>query len=719
MKKILLSLLTFMLFIANMQAQAIAYQPDDILQCGFEIFDLSAQTPVVLGNQNSNDFTVAYFTSEEDATDNTNPILNPSEYIGQQSEIIYVRVTNNSDDTFDTTSFLIGFGVGWVPAMDDVYACDGYALPPLQFGNYFSGPAGSGIMYAVGDLIQETQMVYVYYEDFGCLQEEAFDVYIENLFITELPPLVGCVSGDESTYVFDLTSVIPIVLNGIAEGDVAFFTTEEDALMGTNQINNPLQYTSTTLTQTIYVTLYVNDCIAVAPLDLIVDDNCTGNTVLGTITYDIDNNGCNATDILASGILVSLVNNNDVYYTYTNANGEYYFYNVPDGDSTISVAQSSGISYTSVPSSYTIIVSEEQDPLDFCLTVSNPVNDVAVTLVPTTLAIPGFLSSYVIVYENMGVLPASGVVSLTFDSTMMTFDSALPAMQQAGNTLTLQYDNLMPFQSGYIVVDFLVMQPPTVNSGDILDFAAIIDANLDDDFSNNISELSQTVVNSFDPNDIRVHEGEYISEEQAEEYLHYTIRFQNEGTANATNVRIDTELDANLDWSTFEPIVGSHNYVTARNGENVSFIFNNIDLPYTDIDVPGSQGYVTYKIKPADGVTIGDVMEATAGIYFDFNEAIITNTATTTVQATASSAAFASNAFVVYPNPASTSVTLKMENLNGDAMVNVTDILGKTVLSTTASGNELNLDISMLNSGMYFITLEAAGKSITKKIVVQ
>ncbi len=67
-------------------------------------FDLSQQTPIVLGPQNPNDFTVSYFATQIDAINNENVIAD-SNYEVEGVETLYIRVENNITNCFDITSF--------------------------------------------------------------------------------------------------------------------------------------------------------------------------------------------------------------------------------------------------------------------------------------------------------------------------------------------------------------------------------------------------------------------------------------------------------------------------------------------------------------------------------------------------------------------------------------------------------------------------------------
>lgn len=68
----------------------------------------------------------------------------------------------------------------------------------------------------------------------------------------------------------------------------------------------------------------------------------------------------------------------------------------------------------------------------------------------------------------------------------------------------------------------------------------------------------------------------------------------------------------------------------------------------------------------------------------------------------------------IYPNPATS--TLSINSSTPIDAIRITTMLGQTVLESTVTG--LPLDISTLDSGMYFVTVFSDRKSVTKKVVV-
>jgi hypothetical protein len=67
--------------------------------------------------------------------------------------------------------------------------------------------------------------------------------------------------------------------------------------------------------------------------------------------------------------------------------------------------------------------------------------------------------------------------------------------------------------------------------------------------------------------------------------------------------------------------------VTMTNDGLVRFNFKDIILPEKAVDEEGSKGFVRFTIYPKSDLQIGEEIRNTAGIYFDLNDPVITNTA--------------------------------------------------------------------------------------------
>ncbi len=77
----------------------------------------------------------------------------------------------------------------------------------------------------------------------------------------------------------------------------------------------------------------------------------------------------------------------------------------------------------------------------------------------------------------------------------------------------------------------------------------------------------------------------------------------------------------------------------------------------------------------------------------------------------------ADNTFSVYPNPATNVVNIKSSVNTSIQTVSITDLNGRTVKTNTVSGNEAQINISDLASGVYMMNISSDQGSVTKKIV--
>ena len=282
---------------------------------------------------------------------------------------------------------------------------------------------------------------------------------------------------------------------------------------------------------------------------------------------------------------------------------------------------------------------------------------------------------------------------------------------------TVDFVNLQPGDSEFI--DISITCPVAVELGDIVTNTAnyVTDTN-DLVPSNNYSTLSEMVVGSWDPNDKmealgpKVLYDEFVTSDQ---WLYYTIRFQNLGTFPATFVRIEDELDEQLDETTFQMLRSSHDFVVTRTESSLEWFFDDINLPAEQDDAEGSIGFVYFRIQPKPGYALGDIIPNTAAIFFDFNAPIITNRFETEfVEETLSVSEFDYNGFSMYPNPTKGMVSIKLNNIT-NANLSIYDIQGKLVIDRDVTETQLvELNVSDLQSGLYFVKLNTGSQELVK-----
>jgi uncharacterized repeat protein (TIGR01451 family) len=274
-----------------------------------------------------------------------------------------------------------------------------------------------------------------------------------------------------------------------------------------------------------------------------------------------------------------------------------------------------------------------------------------------------------------------------------------------------------------MIVTLQVPTIPTVALGGLLtNTASIVPLTGDVVPENNSAVNTQIIIGAYDPNDKMEAHGERIlyTAFSTNDYLTYTIRFENTGTANAENVRVNDILDAGLDANTIRMVSASHSYVMDRVGNQVNWIFEDIQLPPSVANTNIGKGYITFQIKPLSGFAVGDIIPNTASIYFDFNPPIITNTFNTEFVQQLGVDEFENNDFVFYPNPVSDWLTISVRGNANIAGVTVYDILGKMVFTQQVSNlSTQTIDLSAVSKGMYLVEVTTdTNHKVIKKLIV-
>jgi len=186
--------------------------------------------------------------------------------------------------------------------------------------------------------------------------------------------------------------------------------------------------------------------------------------------------------------------------------------------------------------------------------------------------------------------------------------------------------------------------------------------------------------------------------------INYTVRFQNTVNAAAQNVFIIDTLSSIHDLTSLEVLGASHPF-TAQYGldRTLRFDFENINLPDSTNDEPNSHGFVTFRLRPTGSMMVGDVISNTAGIYFDLNPAVITNTTALLVESSTFVSAVASEVqFNVWPIPTTDQVRF---GSGGNPVVlidpKVWSMDGRSVISKRGSHGAL--DVTELENGAYIL----------------
>jgi len=260
----------------------------------------------------------------------------------------------------------------------------------------------------------------------------------------------------------------------------------------------------------------------------------------------------------------------------------------------------------------------------------------------------------------------------------------------------------------------------TINTPGLVNVYALPDADLD------FSIDCQQVIGSFDPNDKRGYPAGAGETHAilANTDIEYKIRFQNTGTDTAFTVRIEDRISEHLDINSIQAGASSHPYRFEMSEDNdIAFIFDDIMLPDSNVNEPMSHGFVKFKIKQLLDNPIGTEIENTAAIYFDFNEAVWTNTTLHTIdevvfEVNATDILVPGVSLDVAPNPFMHTAKITLEGLemanNGELFLY--NQVGQRVRTINFTGNVIELNRDNLQAGIYFFQIQVDKQLIAKII---
>lgn len=361
------------------------------------------------------------------------------------------------------------------------------------------------------------------------------------------------------------------------------------------------------------------------------------NNVYGRFYYD-DNGNCSydsVTERYSHTPIVIRVDSNDVpvdtiatvagfyYKAYGNPGDVYSFRLLSASDSVLVACPSSGVLTKTITSAV-----DDGETIYFPLSCS-PASGYDLACVSTANA-GRHTQIFDIWYKNKSCTSTDATLTVHF-SSKYDFLGAIPAPASvSGNVATWNFtalSSMMPY--GHILLHLERNATlPWLLPGDTVNTRIIITPNTGDvDTNNNVVIRCDTVKSSWDPNEILVSPAGNILNGTE---LEYTVHFENMGNDTAHNVHVMDTLSNDVDLSTLRIVMSSAvmNTVYIREGgyNVVKFDFPNIKLLDSSQNA-FNDGMVIYTVKTKTGLPHGTPITNRAGIYFDENEVVMTNTA--------------------------------------------------------------------------------------------
>lgn len=329
---------------------------------------------------------------------------------------------------------------------------------------------------------------------------------------------------------------------------------------------------------------------------------------------------------------------------------------------------------------------------------------------------------------------------------------------------TLLPDSILPNRLVWNIPDFSLLNyneaikpnffvDSSAMIGDLVCFTIEVTPSIGDRIpSNNTFSQCFDVRAAYDPNYKEASPSGSITSSQ--DWMYYTIHFQNLGNSYAENIYVWDTIDPTLNLNTIQVMGASHNQFMQvfNNNRSVLFNFQSIFLEDSATNEPASHGWVQYRIKPNAGLAEGVQIHNTASILFDLNAPVITNTVTnricntpsnitqsytiaqgqsirvgthtyttsgrytdvlsningcdslvtTTLQVISGIAYENPLRILMYPNPANHQVFIQLEGYASEPL-SIVDMYGRSVFASETITNKYTIDTESWSNGTYVL----------------
>ena len=329
---------------------------------------------------------------------------------------------------------------------------------------------------------------------------------------------------------------------------------------------------------------------------------------------------------------------------------------------------------------------------------------------------------------NTKCTPVDAVVTVYFSPKYVFTGEASPSPSSvSGNSLSWNVFGMSSAIAGDTTIYYQVENSPVTGHlymGDTVHSMYTISPVIGDiDSSNNSEMVIDSVTESYDPNEMSVFPSGCITSDTDGTILQYSILFTNVGNDTAFNIHVMDTLSDNVDPKSLQILMASNtmNVATFNDGAHniVKFDFPNINLLDSSA-CPHCSGSVIFKIKTKQGLAEGTTIFNRAGVYFDDNPVIMTNTVEDVKGGCfaneVNSVKAASTGVQILPNPAADILTIKTDQ-NAYSSFVITNSVGQEMLSQPLTQTVTKVNINRLPAGLYYITFRGENGTEVKKFV--
>lgn len=127
----------------------------------------------------------------------------PAGTVINTTQTIYVYAVSQSlPNCTDNYNFTVTINLPPLTVPQNTVGCDTYELPQMPYGNYYTGPGGTGDILFAGDYVTSSKTIYIYLDGEGsCVNEVSFEVTINQT------PIVDSRSDIDACHAYVLTNL--------------------------------------------------------------------------------------------------------------------------------------------------------------------------------------------------------------------------------------------------------------------------------------------------------------------------------------------------------------------------------------------------------------------------------------------------------------------------------------------------------------------------------
>lgn len=348
-------------------------------------------------------------------------------------------------------------------------------------------------------------------------------------------------------------------------------------------------------------------------------------------------------------------------------------------------------------------------------------------------AIRGREQLYRMSYTNVGSLNSGpGKLELRYVPELQLLRSNPPADTIEGGRAVWNFQDINPGEENK--VEFVLDIPQALIEDEIQLQASVSTQLADDDPEDNQSELGQTLSEEEQFNSKQVytpggHSSDYTFIDASTKEVHYFINFGNFSSDTVSSVVVIDTIDLNLDLRYIQETGASHPYstqlVNGPPGSNIGIIiwrFDDIHLlpnPNRINDMPGYNGYMSFKIGLKDELPEGTKISNRAQIVYDYHSEFGTNEVVCEISELmhTTSAERTVGTLKLYPNPAGDQIHISSKE--AVSYLRITNSQGKTLREESIPLlNAFNVNTGNLANGLYYIEAGSRKSLYRAKVLV-